>query len=142
MCALVTGVQTCALPIVHMRHISQIRNNNKPIMQRRPSTRPRGATLPPMTPNQSPYKSKGGLGRLINALRYSAQGLGAAFRHEAAFRQELLLVAVLAPIAIWLGRSLGEILLLLGTLFFVLIIELLNSEIGRASCRERVCQYV
>src|SRR3546814_15577286 len=83
-----------------MRHISQSGNNNKPIMQRRPSTRPRGATLAPMTPNQSPYKSKGGLGRLINALRYSAQGLGAAFRHEAAFRQELLLVAVLAPIAI------------------------------------------
>jgi len=80
-----------------------------------------------MTQFDSPYKSKGGLGRLYNALRYSAQGLGAAFRHEAAFRQELLLVSVLAPVAIWLGRSLGEVLMLLATLFFVLVVELLNS---------------
>lgn len=80
-----------------------------------------------MTPKNSPYKSKGGLGRLYNALRYSAQGLGAAFRHEAAFRQELLLVAVLTPVAIWLGRDLGEVLMLLATLLFVLVIELLNS---------------
>src|SRR5690606_6777240 len=75
----------------------------------------------------SPYKSKGGIGRLYNALRYSAQGLGAAFRHEAAFRQELLLVAILAPVAIWLGRSMSEIVMLLATLVFVLVIELLNS---------------
>ncbi len=80
-----------------------------------------------MTPHDSPYKSKGGFRRLFNALRYSAQGLAAAFRHEAAFRQELMLVAVLAPVAIWLGRSLGEVLMLLGTLVFVLVIELLNS---------------
>ena len=80
-----------------------------------------------MNPVDSPFKSKGGIGRLYNALRYSAQGLGAAFRHEAAFRQELALVAVLAPVAIWLGRSFGEVLMLLGTLFFVLVIELLNS---------------
>ena len=75
----------------------------------------------------SPYKSKGGIGRLYNALRYSAQGLGAAFRHEAAFRQELLLVAILAPVAIWLGRGMSEIVMLLATLVFVLVIELLNS---------------
>ncbi|MCC2596927.1 diacylglycerol kinase [Pusillimonas sp. MFBS29] len=80
-----------------------------------------------MTPHDSPYKSKGGFRRLFNALRYSAQGLAAAFRHEAAFRQELMLVAVLAPVAIWLGRGLGEVLMLLGTLVFVLVIELLNS---------------
>ena len=80
-----------------------------------------------MSPVDSPYKSKGGLGRLYNALRYSAQGLGAAFRHEAAFRQELALVAVLAPVAVWLGRSFSEVVMLLGTLFFVLVVELLNS---------------
>ncbi|MGB3288967.1 MAG: diacylglycerol kinase [Burkholderiaceae bacterium] len=82
-----------------------------------------------MTSKQSPYKSKGGLGRLTNALRYSVQGLAAAFRHEAAFRQELLLTAVLAPVAVWLGRSLGEVILLLATLFFVLVVELLNSAL-------------
>lgn len=82
-----------------------------------------------MTPQQSPYKSKGGLGRLFNALRYSAQGLSAAFRHEAAFRQELFLVVVLTPVAIWIGRSVGEMLLLLGALVFVLIVEILNSAL-------------
>ncbi|NYT64043.1 diacylglycerol kinase [Alcaligenaceae bacterium] len=82
-----------------------------------------------MTPHHSPYKSKGGLGRLVNALRYSAQGLSAAFKHEAAFRQELFLAAVLIPIAIWASRSTAELLLLLGTLFFVLIVELINSAL-------------
>jgi diacylglycerol kinase (ATP) len=82
-----------------------------------------------MTINHSPYKSKGGLSRLINALRYSAQGLAAAFRHEAAFRQELLLAAVLVPLALWIGRSGGEIALLIGSVVFVLIVELLNSAL-------------
>ncbi len=82
-----------------------------------------------MTSNHSSYKSKGGFGRLFKALRYSAQGLAAAFRHEAAFRQELLLVVVLIPVALWIGRSIGEMLLLIGALFFILIVELLNSAL-------------
>ncbi|MBP6020470.1 MAG: diacylglycerol kinase [Burkholderiaceae bacterium] len=82
-----------------------------------------------MSPIESPYKSKGGLGRLFNALRYSLQGLRAAFRHEAAFRQELLLTVVLVPVAFWLSRSLGELLLLLGTLVFLLVVELFNSAL-------------
>ena len=82
-----------------------------------------------MTSSNSPYKSKGGLGRLFNALRYSAQGFGAAFKHEAAFRQELLLIMVLTPIAVWISRSMGEMLLLVGTMLLVLIVELLNSAL-------------
>ncbi len=82
-----------------------------------------------MSPTESPYKSKGGLGRLFNALRYSLQGLQAAFRHEAAFRQELLLTLVLVPVAFWLSRSLGELLLLLGTLVLLLVVELFNSAL-------------
>lgn len=82
-----------------------------------------------MSPTESPYKSKGGLGRLFNALRYSLQGLCAACRHEAAFRQELLLTVVLVPVAFWLSRSLGELLLLLGTLVLLLVVELLNSAL-------------
>ncbi|KAA0890620.1 diacylglycerol kinase [Pusillimonas sp. ANT_WB101] len=77
----------------------------------------------------STYKSKGGLGRIFKAFRYSAQGLSAAIRHEAAFRQELFLALVLTPIAFWISRTVGELLLLLGTLVFVLVIELLNSAI-------------
>lgn len=79
--------------------------------------------------NPSPFKSKGGFGRLLNALNYSLRGLKAAFQHEAAFRQELLLAVPLTPAAFWLGRNTLEILLLLGTLVFVLVIEMLNSAL-------------
>jgi diacylglycerol kinase (ATP) len=79
--------------------------------------------------SDSPFKSKGGLGRLFNALRYSGQGLAAALRHEAAFRQELALAVVLTPLAFWLGQTPAEILVLLGTLVFVLVVELLNSAL-------------
>lgn len=82
-----------------------------------------------MTPADSPHKSKGGIARLFKALRYSAQGLAAAYRHEAAFRQELLLIVILAPLSIWLGRSLAEVLLLLGSLVLLLVVELLNSAL-------------
>src|SRR5690606_36893604 len=59
----------------------------------------------------------------------SFHGFGAALKHEAAFRQELLRCAVLIPVAIWAGNALAEQLLLIGSLFFVLIVELLNSAI-------------
>lgn len=80
-------------------------------------------------PEPSPYKSTGGLARIAHALRYSLQGLGAAWRHEAAFRQELTLVVLLTPIGLWLGGSAMERLLLVGVLALVLIIELVNSAI-------------
>lgn len=70
-----------------------------------------------------------GLTRVINATGYSIKGLRAAFAHEAAFRQELLLCVVLLPLAVWLGRSGVEQALLAGSLFLVLLAELLNSAI-------------
>lgn len=71
----------------------------------------------------------GGLERIIRAWGYSIQGLTAAWRHEAAFRQELLLGIVLVPLAFWLGQGLLETLLLLGSLLLVLMAELINSAI-------------
>lgn len=82
-----------------------------------------------MSSHPSHFKSKGGFGRVGNALRYSMQGLGTAIRHEAAFRQELVLAIVLAPCAFWVGQTAAQIASLLGTLFLVLIVELLNSAI-------------
>ncbi|HRL23010.1 MAG TPA: diacylglycerol kinase [Alcaligenes sp.] len=79
--------------------------------------------------SDSPFKSKGGFSRLTGALRYSAQGLSAAVRHEAAFRQELLLAAVFVPLAFWLGRTPLETVALLATIVFVLILELINSAL-------------
>lgn len=70
-----------------------------------------------------------GFTRIIKAAGYSMQGLRAALKHEAAFRQETLLFVVLAPAALWLGENGLEIALLLASLFLVLITELLNSAV-------------
>lgn len=72
---------------------------------------------------------KKGIERIIDATGYSYKGLLAAFRHESAFREELLLGAILLPVAIWLGQTAIEYALLIGCLLLVLIIELLNSAI-------------
>ena len=70
-----------------------------------------------------------GLTRIINAARYSSQGLSAAVKYESAFRQELFLVAILVPVAFLLGNTGVEYGLLIGSLSMVLIVELLNSAI-------------
>lgn len=70
-----------------------------------------------------------GLRRIVLAAGYSKQGLMATFKHEAAFRQELLLLLVLAPIALWAGDSLLEKALLIAVLLLVLIVEIINSAI-------------
>ncbi len=68
-------------------------------------------------------------GRLLRAAGYSLGGLRAAFVHETAFRQEVILFLVLAPAAWWLGGSGVERALLIGSLLLVLVVELLNSAI-------------
>src|SRR6185295_7768148 len=78
---------------------------------------------------ESPHKGKTGLQRLLNATRYSVEGFAAAARHEDAFRMELLLFVVLAPVGLWLGRTGVERALLVGCLLLVLIVELLNSAV-------------
>lgn len=73
-----------------------------------------------------------GLRRVLMATRYSAQGFVHAWKHEAAFRQEIGLTLVLLPLALWLGRSGAERLMLIGCCLLVLIVELLNSAIETA----------
>jgi diacylglycerol kinase (ATP) len=79
--------------------------------------------------DESPFKGKTGLQRLINATRYSFDGLAAAARHEDAFRQELILSAVLVPLGVWLGNDGVERALLVGSVLLVLVVELLNSAV-------------
>lgn len=82
-----------------------------------------------MSSHPSQHKSKGGFSRVFKAAGYSINGLCAALRYEAAFRQELLLALILAPAAFWVGETALQVLLLLSTLFMVLIVELMNSAI-------------
>jgi diacylglycerol kinase (ATP) len=78
---------------------------------------------------ESPYKGKTGIRRMLNAAGYSISGLAAAARHEDAFRQELVLAAVMVPLGLWLGQGGVERALLVGSVLLVLIVELLNSAI-------------
>jgi len=70
-----------------------------------------------------------GLKRLLCATRYSLAGLSWAWRKESAFRQELLLVIVLTPLAWYLGHSGLERAVMVGALLLVLVVELLNSAL-------------
>ena len=78
---------------------------------------------------ESPFKGKTGVQRVINATRYSFEGLAAAARHEDAFRQELILAAILVPLGLWLGADGVERALLVGSVLMVLVVELLNSAV-------------
>jgi diacylglycerol kinase (ATP) len=81
-------------------------------------------------------KGKRGLQRLINATRYSRDGLLEAWRNEDAFRQEVALVVILAPLALLLPVTIVERILLIGVLLIVLIVELLNSAVEVAVDRD------
>ena len=82
-----------------------------------------------MTARESPYKGETGVRRVINATRNSFAGFAEAVRCEDAFRQELMLAAVLVPVALWSGRSGFERALLAGSVVLVLVVELLNSAV-------------
>lgn len=81
------------------------------------------------TQHVSQFKSKSGLKRISAALGYSMDGLRAAWRHEHAFRQELLLVVPGMVIALLLPVSRLEKMALVAVLLLLLIVELLNSAI-------------
>ncbi|MFK5926120.1 MAG: diacylglycerol kinase [Desulfuromusa sp.] len=70
-----------------------------------------------------------GIKRIILAAGYSLLGFKAAFQHEAAFRQELLLAIILIPLAFWLDVEALQRTLMVGALFLVMIVELINSAI-------------
>ena len=78
---------------------------------------------------ESPYKGETGLKRLSSATRNSLAGLAEAVRHEDAFRMELVIAAVLLPLAFFLDVTPLEKAMLAGSVLLVLIVELLNSAI-------------
>jgi diacylglycerol kinase (ATP) len=74
-------------------------------------------------------KGKRGLLRIANAFRYSTDGLAAAWHHEDAFRQEMVLAAVMVPLALFLPVTLVERILLISVVILVLIVEILNTAV-------------
>jgi diacylglycerol kinase (ATP) len=81
---------------------------------------------------ESPKEGGTGVRHLLRAFGYSMAGLRTTFRHESAFRQELLLCVVAVPLGLWLGGNAVERVLLVGSLLLVLVVELLNTAIENA----------
>jgi diacylglycerol kinase (ATP) len=77
-------------------------------------------------------KNKNGLTRIWNAFLYSLEGISAAFRHETAFRQEVLLALILVPTALLLPVNGTGKAIMLASVLLVLIVELVNSAIEAA----------
>lgn len=81
-------------------------------------------------------KGKQGLRRLINATRYSMQGIRAALQHEAAFREEFFLALLLIPLALLLPISVLEKVVLIESTLLVPFAEIINSAIE--ACIDRL----
>ncbi len=77
----------------------------------------------------SPHKGKTGLRRIWNAIFYSIDGFRAAYRHEDAFRQEVLLAALLIPVALFVPASGTGKAVMIASVLLVLLVELLNSAV-------------
>jgi diacylglycerol kinase (ATP) len=85
--------------------------------------------------NVNPQKTRTGLNRVWHAFGYSLAGLRAGW-HEKAFQQEAVAAVVLVPLSFWLGQTWIETSLLIGTVVFVMVVELLNT--GLESAIDRV----
>lgn len=81
------------------------------------------------TPNIMAGQNLTGVARITAAFFHSLRGFKATWQHEEAFRQEVYLFIVAAPLGLWLGASGLEKALLAGSLLLVLIVELLNTGI-------------
>ena len=77
----------------------------------------------------SEFKSKSGLKRIFLALFYSLDGFKSAWKHEHAFRQELVMVICGVIVALALPVSAYQKLMLIAVLLLILIVELINSAI-------------
>ena len=66
---------------------------------------------------------------IANALIWSMAGIKAAWKHELAFRAQVVVIAIMLPMGFWLGRTAAEWALLLGSCMLVIITELLNSAL-------------
>ncbi len=69
------------------------------------------------------------MGHILKAVIYSWDGVKAAWINEMAFRIETIVIALLLPIGIWIGETVVERALLIGSSMLILIIELLNSAV-------------
>ena len=77
----------------------------------------------------SEFKSKGGPNRVIEAFVNSIDGLRAAWQHESAFRQEVVVFIIATVVALLLPVSAFQKVALISVLLLVLLVEIINSAI-------------
>jgi len=82
--------------------------------------------------DQNPHKGNKGLTRAWYAAKNSWCGVVYAFKEESAFRQELTLLIICTPIALFLNVSILEKVALICSIIMVLVVELLNSSVEAA----------
>ncbi|CNE53588.1 diacylglycerol kinase [Yersinia nurmii] len=70
-----------------------------------------------------------GLTRIYKAAGYSVKGLTAAWKNEAAFRQEAVVAVIAIILAFWLDVGAIERILLIGSVVLVVVVEIINSAI-------------
>ncbi len=63
------------------------------------------------------------------SVQYAIEGFFAALKHEPSFREGLLLVLLLTPLAIILPLNAVSTALMIGALILILIVEMINSAI-------------
>jgi diacylglycerol kinase (ATP) len=81
---------------------------------------------------EQPDKPRFDLTHAWRATGIAMQGLRAAFQHEEAFRQEIVVAAIAIPVALLSPVSpLGKVLMI-ASILLVLIVELLNSALESA----------
>lgn len=70
-----------------------------------------------------------GIKRILKAFVYSYQGFIAAFKSEAAFRQDIAFCVIFSGLACWLSVPLLHRCFLLVALLLILLAELINTAI-------------
>jgi len=75
------------------------------------------------------YSGNTGFTRIIKAAGYSWQGIKAAYKYEAAFRQETWLSVVLIPLAIYVAENATQLALMISSVLLLMLVEILNSAV-------------
>ena len=63
------------------------------------------------------------------SVKFAIDGFLAALKHEPSFREDIVFVALLVPLAVILPVNAASTALMISTLFLIIIIELINSAI-------------
>ncbi len=74
-------------------------------------------------------KDNTGIGRIIRAFGHSLRGIKDTFMSEAAFRQEVLLCTALFVLMFFIQTTIAERALLIFSILFVLVVEVINTAI-------------